>query len=106
MAALPRCSPLAPPGVQVFKGHMEQHPPELTAPGPQHIWGEWGRGVSTALHSHPSTRMPLWFPVSTAVCPPEPFSHLNAHFGLSLDFLSLVPFSLSIQMTSAHRTSA
>lgn len=66
--------------------------------------GESGGGASPQRSIR--TQAPGWFPVSTAVCPPEPFSHLNAHFGLSLDFLSLVPFSFSIQMTSAHRTSA
>ena len=55
------------------QGPKEQHPLSLW-----HIWAEWGRGLSKVLPSHSCTRLPLRFPVSTAVCLQNP-SPIQTH---------------------------
>ena len=48
----------------------------------------------------PGARLPLRFPASTAICPPEPFSHPDARSGLFLQTpFSLMYFSFFTQLS-------
>ena len=72
----------------VLEAPREPYTPELTAPVPRRIRGEVGDScfLPRAPFSswRPGTRLPLRFPVSTAVCPVEPFSHPNAQSSVFL----------------------
>ncbi|KAF6125278.1 hypothetical protein HJG60_009797 [Phyllostomus discolor] len=87
MAAMSWFCALALPEMEGLKGQKEQHP--LSS---WHVWAEWGRGLSKVLFSHPYMSLPLWFPVSIAVCLQNP-SPIQTHI-LALTRFPLMCFFL------------